>query len=154
VSAGSVCTGIDCCGVDAAALGGWMTAMPDNGMVHLSSAYSVAETVSRLEALLKARGVAVFGRIDHSGEAAKVGLQMRPAEVVIFGNPKAGTALMIAAPTAAIDLPLKALVWEDAEARVWLSYNSPEYLKQRHGIPEDLIANIAGPRVILEEAVR
>jgi uncharacterized protein (DUF302 family) len=128
--------------------------MPDNGMVHLSSAYTVEETVSRLEALLKARGVAIFARIDHSGEAAKVGLEMRPAVVLIFGSPKAGTPLMVAAPTAAIDLPLKALVWQDAEARVWLSYNSPEYLRQRHAIPEDLIANITGPRVILEEAVR
>jgi uncharacterized protein (DUF302 family) len=140
--------------VDAAALGERMTALPDNGMVHLSSVHSVAETMARLEALLKARGVAIFARIDHSGEAAKVGLEMRPTEVLVFGSPKAGTPLMVAAPTVAIDLPLKALVWEDAEARVWLSYNSPEYLRQRHGIPEELIANIAGPRVILEEAVR
>jgi uncharacterized protein (DUF302 family) len=131
-----------------------MTALPDNGMVHLSSVHSVAETMARLEALLKARGVAIFARIDHSGEAAKVGLEMRPTEVLIFGNPKAGTPLMVAAPTVAIDLPLKALVWEDAEGKVWLSYNSPEYLGRRHGIPEELLANIAGPRVILEEAVR
>lgn len=131
-----------------------MTALPDNGMVHLSSVHSVAETMARLEALLKARGVAIFARIDHSGEAAKVGLEMRPTEVLVFGNPKAGTPLMVACPTVAIDLPLKALVWEDAEGKVSLSYNSPEYLRQRHGIPEELLANIAGPRVILEEAVR
>jgi uncharacterized protein (DUF302 family) len=135
-------------------LGERMTALPDNGMVHLSSVHSVAETMARLEALLKARGVAIFARIDHSGEAAKVGLEMRPTEVLVFGNPKAGTPLMVACPTVAIDLPLKALVWEDAEGKVSLSYNSPEYLRQRHGIPEELLANIAGPRVILEEAVR
>jgi uncharacterized protein (DUF302 family) len=123
-------------------------------MVHLRSVHSVAETMARLEALLKARGVAIFARIDHSGEAAKVGLEMRPTEVLVFGIPKAGTPLMVAAPTVAIDLPLKALVWEDAEGKVWLSYNSMEYLGQRHGVPEGLLANIAGPRVILEEAVR
>jgi uncharacterized protein (DUF302 family) len=131
-----------------------MTTLPDNGMVHLSSSHSVAETLARLEALLKARGLAIFARIDHSGEAAKVGLEMRPTQVLIFGSPKAGTPLMIASPTVAIDLPIKALVWEDADGRVWLSYNSPEYLRQRHGFPEGMIANIAGPRVIFEEAVR
>lgn len=131
-----------------------MTAFPDNGMVHLSSAHTVAETLARLETLLKARGVAIFARIDHSGEAAKAGLQMRPTEVLIFGNAKAGTPLMVASPSVAIDLPLKALVWEDEDGRVWLSYNSPEYLRQRHGFPEELIPNIAGPRAILEEVVR
>jgi uncharacterized protein (DUF302 family) len=131
-----------------------MTSLPNNGMVHLISPYSVLETLARLEALLKAKGLAIFARVDHSGEAAKVGLQMRPTEVLMFGSPKAGTPLMVAAPTVAIDLPLKALVWEDADGKVWLSYNSPEYLRQRHEFPEELMANIAGPRVIFEEAVR
>lgn len=131
-----------------------MTARLDNGMVHLSSPHSVPETLTRLEALLRARGVSIFARVDHSGEAAKAGLQMRPTAVLIFGSPKSGTPLMVAAPTVAIDLPLKALVWEDAEAKVWLSFNSPEYLRQRHDIPEELMQNIAGVQVILEEAVR
>jgi uncharacterized protein (DUF302 family) len=135
-------------------LGGRMTALPDNGMVHLGSSHSVVETLTRLEALLRAKGVSVFARIDHSGEAAKVGLTMRPTEVLIFGSPKAGTPVMIASPTVAIDLPLKALVWEDAEGAVWLSYNSPEYLRQRHLIPEELVANIAGVGALFEEAVR
>ena len=131
-----------------------MTMLPDNGIVHLSSPYSVPETVKRLEALLLARGLPLLARIDHSGDAAKAGLQMRPTELLIFGNAKAGTALMAAAPTLAIDLPLKALAWEDAEGRVWLSYNSPEYLQHRHGIPEELVKNIAGLGSLAAEAVR
>lgn len=128
--------------------------LADNGMVHLSCLQSVTETLAKLEGLLKARGVSIFARIDHSGEAAKVGLVMRPTEVLVFGSPKGGTPLMVASPTVAIDLPLKALVWEDAEGKVWLSYNSPEYLRQRHGFPEALVQNIAGTRGIFEEAVR
>jgi uncharacterized protein (DUF302 family) len=126
----------------------------DNGIVHLQSPYSVSETLQRLEALVAAKGLAIFARIDHSGEAEKVGLKMQPAVLLIFGSPKAGTPLMIASPTLALDLPLKALVWQDAEAGVRLSYNSPEYLKQRHSIPDDLVQNIAGVRTICEEVVR
>jgi uncharacterized protein (DUF302 family) len=84
----------------------------------------------------------VFALIDHSGEAEKVGLKMLPTKLVIFGNPKAGTPLMLAAPSSAIDLPLKILIWEDGQGKVWLSYNSPEYLKQRHGLPQELMQNI------------
>jgi uncharacterized protein (DUF302 family) len=128
-----------------------MDAMPGAGMVHLRSHHSVPETLDRLESSLRAHGLNIFGRIDHSGEAEKAGLTMRPTRVLIFGSPKAGTPLMVAAPTLAIDLPLKALVWEDAGGAVWLSYNSPEYLRQRHGVPEDLIKNIAGAGALLKQ---
>ena len=99
----------------------------DNGLVHLSSPYSVAETSTRLKSMLQAKGIQIFCLIDHSGEAEKVGLQMRPTQLLIFGNPRGGTPLMLAAPTVAIDLPLKALVWEDAAGKVWITYNSPAY---------------------------
>ncbi len=131
-----------------------MTALPENGMVHLNSPYSVSETLQRLESLVAARGLAVLARINHRGDAAKAGLKMQPTELLIFGNPKSGTPVMIASPTAALDLPLKALVWQDGEGKVWLSYNSPEYLQQRHNIPDDLLKNISGIRAIAEEAVR
>jgi len=124
-----------------------------NGMLHLSSRYSVVATVARLESLLKAQGIKIFCVIDHSGEAEKAGLKMRPTQVVIFGNPKGGTPLMLASPSAAIDLPLKALIWEDSDGKVWLSYNSPEYLKQRHNIPDELAKNIAGIGTLLQKAV-
>jgi uncharacterized protein (DUF302 family) len=127
--------------------------MQDNGMVHLSSPYTVPRTLERLESLLQKQGLMVFDRIDHSGEAEKAGLKMRPTQLVIFGSPKAGTPLMIAAPTLAIDLPLKALIWEDNTGKVWLSYNSAEYLKQRHNIPDDLVRNIAGVAALLQKAV-
>lgn len=129
-----------------------MTAMPDNGMVHLRSHHSVQETLQRLESALRAHGLSIFARIDHSGEAEKIGLRMPPTQLLIFGSPKAGTPLMVASPTLAIDLPLKALAWEDAAGTVWLSYNSPEYLKQRHNVPDDLMTNIAGARVLLQQA--
>lgn len=131
-----------------------MAALPDNGMAHLPSRYSVPETLRRLEAALQARGVTVFARVDHSGEAEKVGLKMNPTQLLIFGSPKAGTPLMVASPTLAIDLPLKALAWQDAEGKVWLSYNTPEFLKQRHNIPDALTKNIAVIRPLLEEAVK
>jgi len=131
-----------------------MTVLPENGMVHLSSPYPVSETLQRLESLLLARDLSILARIDHSGDAVQAGLKMPPTKLLVFGNPKAGTPVMNAAPTAALDLPLKALVWQDAEGKVWLSYNSPEYLKQRHNIPDDLLKNISGIRAIAEEAVR
>ncbi len=126
--------------------------LPENGMIHLRSEHSAAQTLERLESLLTARGIAIMARIDHTAAAAAVGLRMQPAVVLIFGNPKAGTPLMIASPTLAIDLPLKALVWQDAEQSVWLSYNSPEYLQQRHGIPAELLPNIAGIGALLKLA--
>ncbi len=115
----------------------------DNGIVSIPSRQSVDQTVEKLEAMLRTKGVAVFALIDHSGEAAKVGMKMPPTKVLIFGNPKAGTPLMLAAPSLAIDLPLKILVWEDGQSRVWISYNTPEYLQKRHGVPQNLLQNIA-----------
>jgi uncharacterized protein (DUF302 family) len=131
-----------------------MAAMPGNGTVHLRSHHSVQETLRRLESALRAHGVSIFARIDHSGEAEKVGLRMPPNQVLIFGSPKAGTPLMVASPTLAIDLPLKALAWEDADGTVWLSYNSPEYLKQRHNVPDDLITNITGAGELVQQAAQ
>ena len=117
---------------------------PDNkGMIDKPSNHSVEDTVRNLQNILKAKGVTLFATIDHSGEAEKVGMKMRPTKLLIFGNPKAGTPLMLAAPSIAIDLPLKILVWEDSQGKTWVSYNSPEYLQQRHGIPQDLLQNIA-----------
>jgi len=112
------------------------------GFVSKASRYPVPETMDRLVAVLQSKGMAVFARIDHSGAAEKAGLSMRASQIVIFGNPKGGTPLMVAAPTVAIDLPLKALAWEDADGKVWLGYNSPAWLKERHGIrgKDDVIA--------------
>jgi uncharacterized protein (DUF302 family) len=115
----------------------------NNGIVAKPSKHSVDETLGKLQAILAAKGVAVFALIDHSGEAAKVGMQMRPTKLLIFGNPKGGTPLMLAAPSVAIDLPLKILVWEDDQGKVWVSYNSPEYLGERHALPQQLLQNIA-----------
>jgi uncharacterized protein (DUF302 family) len=123
------------------------------GFISKPSPHSVPETIERLSALLKSKGVAIFALIDHSGEAEKAGLKMRPTQLLIFGNPKGGTPLMLAAPSTAIDLPLKALVWEDADGKVWLSYNSPDYLQQRHGFPADLEKNIAAIEPLLAQAI-
>ena len=109
------------------------------GLVLVRSRHCVDETVQRLQAALMGKGMQVFAVIDHSGEAEKVGLKMRPTKVLIFGSPKGGTPLMVAAPSLAIDLPMKALVAEDAEGEIWVTYNSPEYLQERHGVPADLI---------------
>ena len=128
-------------------------AMQANGLLQVASSYTVDETLKRLEGVLAERGVRVFTVIDHSGEAEKVGMKMRPTKVVIFGNPKGGTPVMVAAPSLAIDLPLKALVAEDEGGKVWVSYNSPEYLQQRHGVPEDLIKNIAVAGPLVAKAV-
>jgi uncharacterized protein (DUF302 family) len=127
--------------------------MPTNGLIQVASRYPVDETVQRLRSFFEQKGLQVFSIIDHSGEAEKVGLKMRPTKVVIFGSPKGGTPLMVAAPTLAIDLPLKALVAEDENGKVSVSYNSPEYLQQRHGVPEDLIKNIAGAGALIAKAV-
>jgi uncharacterized protein (DUF302 family) len=134
--------------------GGTMPQPPDNGLIHLSSPHTVVETLARLETIVQAKGLTILARIDHSGDAAKAGLQMQPTKLLIFGNAKSGTPLMIASPSVAIDLPLKALVWQDEAGKVWLSYNSPNYLKKRHAIPENLLQNIAGVGPICAEAVR
>lgn len=120
-----------------------MATAANNGIVNLASNHSVDQTVEALKTILQSKGVTLFALVDHSGEAEKAGLKMRPTRLLIFGSPKAGTPLMLAAPSIAIDLPLKALVWEDAQGKVWISYNSPEYLEQRHGLSHDLLQNIA-----------
>jgi uncharacterized protein (DUF302 family)/uncharacterized membrane protein YidH (DUF202 family) len=120
-----------------------MSPVTTKGIVNKLSNHSVEQTVDKLENILQAKGVTLFALVDHSGEAEKVGMKMRPTKLLIFGSPKAGTPLMLAAPTIAIDLPLKILVWEDGEGKVWISYNSPEYLRERHDLPQDLLPNIA-----------
>jgi len=129
-----------------------MTDNPTSGIITIPSHHSVNETVAKLEEILQAKGVRLFAVIDHSGEAEKAGLQMRPTKLLIFGNPKAGTPLMIAAPSIAIDLPLKVLVREDADGKVWISYNSPAYLQARHGFPQGLLQNIAVAEALATKA--
>ena len=117
------------------------------------SRYSVPETINRIDKAVTAKGMQIFARIDHGGEAKKGGLAMRPTELLIFGNPKVGTALMVARPTVAIDLPMKALAWEDEEGKVWLTYNSPELLHERHGVPTELTSKLDPVGKLLEAAV-
>jgi len=130
-----------------------MSAITVPGFVSKPSKYSVPETIARLSAILKTKRIAIFALVDHSGEADKAGLKMRPTQLLIFGNPKGGTPLMLAAPSVAIDLPLKALVWQDEEGKVWLSFNSPDYLQQRHGFPADLEKNISVIEPLLDQAL-
>ena len=120
-----------------------MTLAGDSGIVNVRSNHSVDQTVENLTNILQAKGVSLFALVDHSGEAEKVGLRMPPTKLLIFGSPRAGTPLMLAAPTCAIDLPLKVLIREDDEGSVWVSYNSPDYLRDRHGLPHELLQNIA-----------
>jgi len=131
---------------------GWMAPAANKGIVDRASNHSVDETVERLKGILQSKGVTIFAVVDHSGEAEKVGMKMRPTKLVIFGSPKAGTPLMLAAPSVAIDLPLKILVWEDAQGKVWESYNSSEYLRERHGFPQELLANIGVVEVLAAKA--
>jgi uncharacterized protein (DUF302 family) len=121
----------------------FMTRESGTGIVTVKSRHSVDETVQKLKQILEAKGIKLFALIDHSGAAKDAGIEMRPTKLLILGNPAAGTPLMIASPTIAIDLPLKILVAEDAEGRAWISWNSPAYLQQRHHVPADLIKNIA-----------
>lgn len=125
----------------------------ENGLAQVPCRYSVEETVQRLQSAFAAKGLQVFALVDHSGEAAKVGLKMPATKVLIFGSPKAGTPLMVAAPSLAIDLPMKVLVAEDEKGKVWLTYNSPEYLQQRHSVPQDLIKNLTGAGILMEKTV-
>jgi uncharacterized protein (DUF302 family) len=120
-----------------------MPDIPDSGIVRVPSHFTVEQTVQRIEQALASRNIKLFATIDHSGEAEKAGLQMRPTKLLIFGNPKAGTPLMIAAPSSALDLPLKLLVAQDAEGRVWISYSSAEFLQKRHSLPQYLMQNVA-----------
>src|ERR1700730_7082902 len=120
-----------------------MTPNRDRGIIDTPSNHSVDETVEKLKGILQAKGVTLFALVDHSGEAEKVGMKMRPTKLLIFGSPKAGTPVMLAAPSSAIDLPLKILIWEDAQGKVWVTYNSPVYLQQRHSLPAELLQTIA-----------
>ncbi len=120
-----------------------MTPHKGRGLVDLPSKHSVDETVEKLKGILQSKGVTLFAMIDHSGEAAKAGLKMRPTKLLIFGNPKSGTPVMLAAPSSAIDLPLKILIWEDAQGKVWVAYNSPAYLQERYDFPPELVQNLA-----------
>lgn len=131
-----------------------VTEAKTQGIQHIPSPYAVPETVRRLEAVLASKSIPILCKINHAAGAIAAGFAMRPTELLIFGNAKAGTPIMLATPSAALDLPLKALIWEDKSGSVWVSYNSPEYLQQRHNFPEDLIANIAGIRNLIEAAVR
>lgn len=123
------------------------------GFIELASRHSVAATLDRLEAMLKERGILVFARIDFSGDAGRAGLRMRPEQMLLFGNPKAGTPLMLAAPPVGLDLPLKLLVWEADDGRVWAAYNDPQYVVQRYSLPANLAANLAAVVPIIERAV-
>ncbi len=125
----------------------------DHGLVRVASRYSVDETLKRLLLAFDAHGLQPFGLIDHSGEAEKIGLTMPNTKVLIFGSPKAGTPLMLASPSLAIDLPLKVLVAEDAAGKVSVTYNSPDYLQERHAVPAELIKNLSGAAALISNAV-
>jgi uncharacterized protein (DUF302 family) len=124
-----------------------------DGIVSKASKYSVPETLHRLETLLTAKGIKVFALVDHSGEAEKAGLKMPPTQLLIFGNPKGGTPVMLANPTAAIDLPWKALAWQDADGQVWLSYNDAAYIQRRFGLSDDVMKPLAGLAAVIEQAL-
>ena len=126
----------------------------DSGITRITSTHSVAQTMERLESLLKERGVMIFARIDFSGDAARAGLSLRPEQLLIFGNPKAGTPLMQSVPAAGLDLPLKALVWEDAEGHTQIAYNDPHYIIRRHGLDAALAANLAAVVPLIERAAQ
>lgn len=120
-----------------------MTLSRGNGIVDVPSNHSVDQTMEKLKGILESKSVTIFALIDHSGEAERVGLKMPPTKLLIFGSPKAGTPVMQAAPSIAIDFPLKILIWEDGQRKVWVSYDSLEYLQERHGVPDELLKNIA-----------
>ena len=129
--------------------------MPDakDGLIHTASPFSVEQTLEKLQLILHDKGMTTFAHIDHSAEAAKVGMEMRPTQLLLFGNPRGGTPPMLAAPTLAIDLPLKALVWEDDQGKVWVTHNSAEYLQRRHGFAREFLQNFAGAAKLIQKAV-
>ena len=130
-----------------------MSPPPQNGVITIPSHHSVEQTVLRVKEILAAKSVTLFAVIDHSGEAEKVGLSMPPCKLLIFGNPKAGTPVMVAAPTLALDLPLKILVWEASDGAVWVSYNDSAYLQERYAVPPKLLANISVVDALAAKAV-
>ncbi|MFN6480163.1 DUF302 domain-containing protein [Nostoc sp. DedQUE07] len=125
----------------------------NNGIISQLSQYSVPVTIDRLEAVLQIKGITIFARIDQQAEAEKVGLSLCPTQLLLFGNPKAGTSLMVAEPTIALDLPLKVLAWEATDGKVWLSYNDPNYLKQRFSLCDELVKNIAIIAPLIHQAL-
>lgn len=125
----------------------------ERGLIRFRSERPVPETVALLQGALESRGIKIFTVLDHSGEAEKSGMVMRPTQVIVFGSPKAGTPLMVAAPSLAIDLPLKALVAEEDDGSVWVSLNDPAYLQARHGFPQELIGNLAGAGTLIQRAL-
>ena len=129
-----------------------MKCYSERGLVDLQSNRSVNEIVEKIKRLLEENGIILFALIDHSGEAAKVGVKMRPTKLLIFGNPKAGTPVMIASSRSAIDLPLKILVWEEAPGKVWVTYNSPAYLRGRYDLPDELLPNLAAIEILAKKA--
>jgi uncharacterized protein (DUF302 family) len=129
-----------------------MSTPPANGIIDIPAAHSVDQAVEKLRSILDVKGITLFALVDHSGEAAKAGMTMRPTKLLIFGSPKAGTPLMLARPSIAIDLPLKILVWEDGQGKTWISYNSPAYLRDRHNLPSDLLQNIAAIETLATKA--
>jgi uncharacterized protein (DUF302 family) len=124
------------------------------GIVTIASVHSAKATAERLETTIRERGLMLFARIDFSGDAERAGLTLRFSQLFVFGNPQAGTPLMQRVPTAALDLPLKLLVWEDASGRAWLSFNSPDYVRARHGLPDDLMKPVSGVAALAEAAAR
>jgi len=129
-----------------------MNSHKESGLIDIPSNHSVEETVENLKGILQAKGITLFALVDHSGEAGKAGMQMRPTRLLIFGNPKAGTPVMLAAPSSAIDLPLKILIWEDAQEKVWVTYNSPIYLQERHNLPPELLQNVGVIETLAKKA--
>jgi len=129
-----------------------MTQSIGKGIIDILCHHPVHETVEKVRSILESKGVTLFALVDHSGEAEKAGMKMRPTKLLIFGSPKAGTPVMLAAPSIAIDLPLKILVWEDEAGKVWISYNSADYLRGRHNVPAELMKNIAAAEGIAAKA--
>jgi uncharacterized protein (DUF302 family) len=126
---------------------------PTNGILSHRSPYTVPQTLDRLEAILRSKDITIFARVDHSGEAAKVGLTMPPTQLLIFGNPKGGTPIMLAAPLSAIDLPLKALAWQDTDGTVWISSNDPHFLQSRYALTDEVLKPIAGIDALIQQAL-
>jgi uncharacterized protein (DUF302 family) len=126
----------------------------DDGVTRRESRYSVPQTLDRLESILKERGITVFARIDHAGEAKKIGLELPPTQLLIFGNPRAGTPLMAAHPTMAIDLPMKALAWQDAAGKVWIGFNSVDYMRKRYGLTDDQTKSLAVVGVLIDATLK
>ncbi|MEH2321673.1 DUF302 domain-containing protein [Nostoc sp.] len=125
----------------------------NNGIINQLSPYAVTETIDRFVAILQAKGITIFARIDQQAEAEKVGLSLCPTQLLLFGSPKAGTPLMVAEPTIALDLPLKVLAWETTDGKVWVSYNDPNYLKQRFSLSDELAKNIAIITPLIHQAL-